>query len=138
MGIEENKKVALEYFHKFNSNDAKQMATILSDDLDWHFMGFSPLSKTVDKVTLLSAASSAFAAEKKTPITMTVKEMIAEGDRVAVEAESYMEPKEGPPVRNQYHYAFTIKDGRVKTGRVYFCTYSAAGGIAPPQNSGKS
>ncbi len=53
---------------------------------------------------------------------MTVKGLIAEGDKVAVEAESYGELQNGRIYNQEYHFLMTIRDGKVSAVREYLDT----------------
>ena len=58
----------------------------------------------------------------KSPLRMTVKGTVAEGDRVAVEAESYGELRNGRVYAQEYHVLMTIRDGRIAAVREYMDT----------------
>jgi hypothetical protein len=51
--------------------------------------------------------------------------MIAEGDRVAVEAESFAELTNGKVYNNRYHFFFELADGKVTKVREYMDTAHA-------------
>jgi ketosteroid isomerase-like protein len=55
-------------------------------------------------------------------IQVTPKTMTAEGDRVAVEAESYAETITGKIYRNQYHFLITVRNGKVQSVKEYLDT----------------
>jgi len=50
---------------------------------------------------------------------------IAQGSKVAVEAESYGELKNGRVYQNRYHFLFEIKDGKIYRVREYMDTKHA-------------
>jgi ketosteroid isomerase-like protein len=56
---------------------------------------------------------------------MTVKGMVAEGDRVAVEAESHGELANGRVYRQSYHFLFEFRGGRISAVREYLDTQHA-------------
>jgi ketosteroid isomerase-like protein len=47
---------------------------------------------------------------------------VAEGDRVAVEAESYGELRNGRVYAQEYHVLMTIRDGKIAAVREYMDT----------------
>jgi len=51
---------------------------------------------------------------------MTVKGMVAEGDKVAVELESRGELDNGRLYNNEYHLLMTIRDGKVHAVKEYY------------------
>jgi hypothetical protein len=50
---------------------------------------------------------------------MTPKGITAEGDRVAVEAESYGETASGKIYNNLYHFLFEVRGGKIQAVREY-------------------
>jgi ketosteroid isomerase-like protein len=55
-------------------------------------------------------------------LKMTVKNLIAEDDKVAVELESYGELENGRIYNNQYHILMTVRDGKISEVREYLDT----------------
>ena len=55
-------------------------------------------------------------------LKMTVKSLIAEGDKVALEIESYGELQNGRIYNQEYHILITIRDGKVSAVREYLDT----------------
>ena len=49
----------------------------------------------------------------------------AEGDRVAVEAESYAKMKNGKTYQNTYHFLFIVKSGKIEAVKEYLDTIHA-------------
>jgi len=62
------------------------------------------------------------ASQLKDGLKMTVKGLIAEGDKVAVEVESYGELQNGRVYNNEYHFSITIRDGKISEVREYLDT----------------
>ena len=52
-------------------------------------------------------------------LKMTVKGLVCDGDKVAMEAESYDELRNGRVYNQEYHFLLTIRDGRIKEVREY-------------------
>ena len=61
---------------------------------------------------------------KRRALQITPSAMICEGNRVAVEAESYVELDNGKGYNNHYHYhrVFEIEDGTIKGSKEYMDT----------------
>ena len=55
-------------------------------------------------------------------LRMQVKQTTAEGDRVAVEAESYGELANGRVYNQEYHVLLTIREGKIAAAREYMDT----------------
>ena len=55
-------------------------------------------------------------------IHFTIKELTAEGDRVAIEAESRGEHVSGKTYANQYHFLMRLRDGKIIEFKEYMDT----------------
>ena len=51
--------------------------------------------------------------------------MVAEGDKVAVEAESYAKTVTGGVYNNHYHFLITVRDGQIAGVKEYMDTLHA-------------
>jgi ketosteroid isomerase-like protein len=58
-------------------------------------------------------------------LKVTPKAITAEGDRVALEAESYGELANGKVYNNQYHVLMEIRNGKIQAVREYMDTQHA-------------
>jgi ketosteroid isomerase-like protein len=67
----------------------------------------------------LAAIGGLLAKNMKGPMKMTVHGITAEGERVAVEAESYGELNSGAIYNNKYHFLFIVRDGKITTVKEY-------------------
>jgi ketosteroid isomerase-like protein len=56
-----------------------------------------------------------------TGLNFTIKDVIGEGDRIAVEAEGNATTSAGTAYRNQYVFLFTLDNGKIKQVDEYFC-----------------
>ena len=69
-------------------------------------------------------------------IQFTVKSMVAEGEKVAVEASSLGEHVSGKTYSNDYHFLFEFRDGRLVSLREYMDTERVTevlcNGMRPP------
>lgn len=64
----------------------------------------------------------AIAENCSTPIRLTPHAFTAEGDRVAVETESYAEVKNGRVYNNHYHFLVIVRDGKIAQVKEYLDT----------------
>jgi ketosteroid isomerase-like protein len=77
------------------------------------------------------ANAAAFKELIPTGLRPTVKSIIAEGDRVAVEFEGDATLANGERYCNQYCFVFTLRDGKINLLHEYFCTILADQKIGP-------
>ena len=83
---------------------------------------FSGTRNVAEAALLMEAILSAF----PEGLGFTVKAMTAEGDRVAIEAESFGRHVSGRTYNNQYHFLMVIRDGKVRELKEYFDTRMTA------------
>ena len=90
----------------------------------WWVLGNFPLSGTMTKsqfVELMETVGSRIdGALRLSPTGAT-----AEGERVAVEAESYARMSNGKIYQNKYHFLFTVRDGKIQAVKEYLDTMHA-------------
>lgn len=67
----------------------------------------------------LAAISATLAAAAAGPATMIVHDVVAEGNKVAVEAESRMPLKNSKLYNNKYHFKIIIEDGKISQIKEY-------------------
>jgi ketosteroid isomerase-like protein len=124
MNTEENRRTALKFVE---SMSAGQMdLSLLTDDVQWWAPGRGLLSKTE-----FFALAAGFTALVKDKISLKIHGVTADGDRVAVEAESYGELKNGKIYNNTYHFLFLFRDGKIYLSKEYNDSHHAATVMAP-------
>jgi uncharacterized protein len=132
-----NKTIVTRFLEVFSTGDVPGILEALHDDATWwvsgRLEGFSGTYTKTQLAPLLLAAKDLY---KTGALRIEPSAMIAEGARVAIEAESYAELKNGKVYNNHYHFVFELADGKVKTVREYMDTVHAyetfvAPGAAP-------
>jgi len=121
---EDNKKLVSQFFDCFNFNDVEGALSKMTDDATWWIAGKPgalPAAGEHSKEQIARVFYNMVGALKN-GLKMTVKSMIAEGDRVAVEIEGYGELKNGRVYNNEYHPVITIRDGKISEVREYLDT----------------
>jgi ketosteroid isomerase-like protein len=124
MSIEHNKKLASQFFECFSANDIAGALECMTDDATWWIAG---------KPELLSAAGDHskkqiarlfddMVGQLKNGLKMTVNSMIAEGDKVAAEVQSYGELRNGRVYDQEYHVLVTMREGKIGEVREYLDT----------------
>jgi hypothetical protein len=125
MSTEHNKTLASEFFARFSANDIAGALDTMADDATWWIAGKPELSSAagVHSKEQIARIFYNMAGQLKDGLKMTVKSVIAEGDKVAVEIESYGELRNGRIYNNEYHTSMTIRDGKISEVREYLDTH---------------
>jgi ketosteroid isomerase-like protein len=121
---EQNKQIVKEFFERFSAADAAGALELLQDSAVWIAMGRAgglPLSGERDKQAiggLIEDVKAGFTNRiKLTPTGWT-----CEGNRVAVEVESWAEKSNGTVYNNFYHFLVVVEDGKISLIKEYFDT----------------
>jgi len=123
MGIEQNKRIAAAFFARLSDNDVGAL-NAMTDDATWWIAGKQgqlPVVGTHDKQQI-ARVFRGMLAQLRNGLAMTVMSSIAEGDKVALEVESYGELKNGRIYNQEYHFLVTIRDGKVSEVKEYLDT----------------
>ena len=127
MTPEQNKKVATEFFDRFTASDIAGVMATMTDDATWLIPGkpdLSPAAGLYPKVKIAGLFHTMLG-RLKSGLRMTVTSVIAEGDKVAVEAESYGELKNGNVYNQHYHLLMEFRGGKIYAVREYLDTQHA-------------
>jgi ketosteroid isomerase-like protein len=127
MSAEENKKIVLSFFENFSAGKADAALAQMADNATWWVAGQPdkfPLAGTKTKAQFAELLKGIGAAMPK-GLRITPKGITAEGDRVAVEAESYGEHANGKIYNNQYHFLIEVRGGKIQAVREYLDTIHA-------------
>ena len=84
----------------------------LAEDAEWWVAGTTRVSGTFTKSQMMKSLHNV-AALAAGGLTITPVAWIIEGEKVAVEAQSVMKLKDGREYRNQYHFAFEVRDHKI-------------------------
>lgn len=126
MSVENNKKLIETYFSTVESLDEQKIASLLSEDFLFESMLKKPeIFNFSWGRSHFSAAAKAMSARMKAPLKFWIVDMIGEGDKVAVQAESMGEMLSGKIYNNAYHFLFTIHDGKITHVKEYSCSFTA-------------
>jgi uncharacterized protein len=95
---EANKEIVRAFMAAFSTGNVDRILDCLSDDAEYWISGkIQGMSGSYDKAALGQLLSGVTQVYTNGALTLTPKEMTAEGDRVAAEAESFAELKNGKP-----------------------------------------
>ena len=124
MSTEQNKRIAAEFFSRIDANDVPGALALLADDATYWIAGdpaVIPLAGDHDK-NAMSKLFHLMGKALKDGLRMTVKGITAEGERVAIEAESRGELKNGRVYQQKYHLLMVVRNGRISAVREYLDT----------------
>lgn len=127
MNIEQNKRIAAEFFARFSANNVPGALDLVADDVTWWLAGKSSRSRTggtYDKAKI-AGLFERLVGRLKNGLRMEVKSAIGEADRVAIEVESSGELTNGRRYNNEYHFLMTLRDGKIVAVREYNDTLHA-------------
>lgn len=116
-----NKELVQTFFAALNKGDAAAIVNSYADDGRLTTMGNTLISGSYSNEQIAAAAGSIFQVFPQ-GIRFTIKAMTAEGERVAVEAESEGMHVSGKLYSNQYHFLFRFRDGKVLEFKEYMDT----------------
>jgi uncharacterized protein len=115
MDIEENRRTAIDLMTSLSRGDVERAETLLAKDAKWWVLGagFMERSALLEASRFMSAAPRA-----RFDIIATT----AENDRVAMEAKGDFLFDDGKEYKNDYHFLFILRDGKVVEGKEYLDT----------------
>lgn len=116
MGIEENKRLVLEFLARQYAHDIGRAFELVADDATWWMPGTLPFSGTYGKEQI-QAIFSGVRERFVDPPVMRILNVTAEEDRVAVEVEGHGKMKSGLDYANTYHMLFRVRDGKIASCR---------------------
>ena len=124
MDVKANKQLARELFARFSVNDIAGALELLADDVRWWIAGkpdAQPASGEHDKRWMARLFHN-MTSQLDGAMQMTVRGLIAEGDKVAVEVVGDGKLLDGRRYQNEYHLLLTIRDGKIAAVREYLDT----------------
>jgi len=123
---EQNKAIVTKFLEVFSSGDVDGIVEGLHPDGTWWVAGsIEGLSGTYTSDEMAKLLPNFTTIYKEGALRITPLEMVAEGDRVAVEAEGYAELSNGRVYEPVYHFLFEIEDGKIKRVKEYMDTHHA-------------
>jgi ketosteroid isomerase-like protein len=119
--VETNKALARKFFDALSRSDVPAILDAYAEDGRVQTMGNTLISGVFDKPMITQAAGQVLGAFP-TGIKFVIHEITAEGDRVAVEAESFAIHVSGKPYNNKYHFLMRFRDGKLLEFKEYMDT----------------
>ena len=123
MSAAENKNLIQQAFAKWAGGDADAVFKLLADDVQWTVIGSTRVSRSYQsKREFLEGAVQPLTARLATPIKPSVLDVIADGDKVAVQWDGRASAKNGKPYNQRYCWVMRLENGRVREGIAYLDT----------------
>lgn len=118
---EANKAIALRFLKAMSENDSRAAAEVLAEDGCAVTKGYSKFAGTRPAPLVIGAIES-FRTLFPQGLGLEVLTVLADGDRVVVEAEGHAVTGDGNPYANQYCFVMTLRDGRITQINEYLCS----------------
>lgn len=128
MSIEANKKLVADFFAHFGRKDVQGALAMMTPDATWWIGGkpaLFPICGLKSKAEM-GAILDSLVPGTRDGLAITPKSMVAEGNKVACEAESYGVLGNGRVYNNEYHFLVEIRDGKVAVVKEYLDTMHTA------------
>ncbi|GAB3270305.1 nuclear transport factor 2 family protein [Parahaliea aestuarii] len=130
-----NKTIVTQFFDALNAGDVNSVVNTYSPDGSVHTMGNTLISGEAGYSELHDAIGKIFTVFPD-GLRFTVHGMVAEGEKVAVEASSQGEHVSGQSYENDYHFLFEFSDGKLMKLKEYMDTEHVTdvlcSGMRPP------
>jgi uncharacterized protein len=126
MSAEANKALVAEFFATFSSGNVPAILDMMDDSASWWVSGrLEGMSGSYSKADFGPLLEGAKALYVEKALRIMPISMIAEGDKVAVEAEGYAALNDGRVYAPGYHFLVTLKDSKIFKVREYMDTAQA-------------
>ena len=127
MNPEQNKAIAYDFFARFSASDLAGALAMMTDDATWLIPGKPDRMPTAGLYSKerIARLFHAMLKQLRDGLKMTVTSAVAEGNHVALEVESKGDLKNGRLYRQQYHFVFEFRAGKICAVREYLDTQHA-------------
>ncbi|HZP46632.1 MAG TPA: nuclear transport factor 2 family protein [Candidatus Binataceae bacterium] len=123
MGAAENRQLVANAFARWARGEGAAFMELLADDVHWTVIGSTPVSRTyTSKRAFLEGAVQPLSSRLAGPITPTVRDIIAEGDKVVLQWEGRASGKNGTIYAQTYCWVMRFENGKVCEGTAYLDT----------------
>lgn len=130
---DDNKKLVEEFMQVFSAGDVEAILGSMTEDATWWVAGSMPgISGEVDREGFGNMLRGLSALTKAGAISLTPLAWTCQGNRVAVETESYAELLNGRVYNNLYHFVFELRGDKISSIKEYLDTeHTTAVFVAP-------
>jgi ketosteroid isomerase-like protein len=121
-----NKAIVASFFATFSSGNVPAIIAAMDEEGTWWVSGkLEGFSGTYTAAALGPLLEGAKALYKGGALRITPTAMMAEGDKVAVEAQGFAELLDGRVYDPHYHFLVTVRGGKIAEVREYMDTQHA-------------
>lgn len=114
MGLAENKKLVHAFYEAGNRGDVEAAMETLADDIQWTNIGSTKYSGSfAGKGELVERLIGPLFGQLKAGIASSIRNVVAEGDFVVVQASGAAQTKDGRPYNNTYCHVFRIRGNKI-------------------------
>jgi ketosteroid isomerase-like protein len=132
---EENRALIETIFAELGRGRAAPFVDALDDRVRWRTPGSSVWSLTFEgKASVLNDLLGSVRAQLVDHVHLTVQRVLADGDRVVVEAKGRAMTKSGQPYDNEYCFVYRIAAGKIVEVTEYLDTQLACSRLEPPKD----
>lgn len=118
-----NKQIVADFMEVFSRGDVEKILSFMSESATWWVAGdLEGISGEKNKKEFGEMLTGLSALTKTGAIALKPLAWTAEGDRVAVETESYSELQNGRVYNNLYHFVFEVRDSLIQSIKEYLDT----------------
>jgi ketosteroid isomerase-like protein len=124
MSTQDNKAIAQQFCERLSAADIPGTLALMTDDVNYWILGRQDILRSSGPHTKaqMERIFTIMHEQLKSGMKFTAKSLIAEGDELALEAESLGELKNGRIYNNQYCIRLKIRDGKIAEAREYLDT----------------
>jgi len=123
MSTAENKQLIRDAFAAWARGDGAAFFNLLAPDVRWTVIGSTPVSRTyTSRDAFLEGAAKPLTGKLAGPIVPTVRDIIAEDDKVVLQWEGRSSGKNGAIYNQTYCWVMRMADGKVREGTAYLDT----------------
>lgn len=122
MGAAENKKMVQDMMAAWSRGQGGFL-DLLADDVHWTVIGSTPVSRTyTSKQAFIDGAVKPLGEKISGAIQPTLRDVIAEGDKVVLQWDGRAVGKNGTLYNQTYCWVMRIEGGKVREGTAYLDT----------------
>lgn len=120
---DQNRQLITEAFGHFMDGDSRPFFSLVADDVRWTVIGSTTISGTFDsKKAFIADATSKITGRLATPISGTIRSVLADGDHVIVQWEGRANMANGGLYDQSYCWVMRLVDGKVVETVAYLDT----------------